>query len=68
MNGAMQENEAVPYFFFSYSRGDGDDYLNRFFEDLRYRVADRWARASIKRMRAPKPRSSTQSASAIATE
>jgi hypothetical protein len=31
---------AVPYFFFSYSQADTDDYLDRFFDDLRLRVAN----------------------------
>jgi TIR domain len=32
-------SEVVPYFFFSYSQGDSDPYLDQFFEDLRKRVA-----------------------------
>jgi hypothetical protein len=33
-------NGAVPYFFFSYSQADGGEFLDRFFEDLRLRVAN----------------------------
>ncbi|MHC2282154.1 hypothetical protein ACVME8_008797 [Bradyrhizobium diazoefficiens] len=33
-------NGAVPYFFFSYSQADTDEFLDRFFEDLRQRVAN----------------------------
>jgi hypothetical protein len=36
--GAM--NGAVPYFFFPYSQADSDDFLDRFFEELRQRVAN----------------------------
>ena len=32
--------EPDPIFFFSYSQADTNDYLDRFFEDLRWRVSN----------------------------
>jgi hypothetical protein len=59
-------NEAVPYFFFSYSQADSDDFLDRFFEDLRQRVANLSGLAIKKKIPAGKS-NSTSSVSGIDT-
>jgi hypothetical protein len=40
MNDAVPNNDTIPRFFFSYSRADGGNYLDKFFEDLRFEVGD----------------------------